>query len=60
LRDGRRGSSSRWARLHSERILGFVVMAPARETLLGVVDAASDAKRQGWLDRMRDDGRRLT
>jgi hypothetical protein len=35
LRDGRRGSSSRWACLHSERILGFVVMAPARETLLG-------------------------
>jgi hypothetical protein len=29
-------------------------MAPVRETLLGMVDAASDAKRQGWLDRMRD------
>jgi len=29
------------------------------ETLLGVVDAASDAKRQGWLDLMRDYGKRL-
>jgi hypothetical protein len=34
-------------------------MAPVRETLLGMVDAASDAKRQGWLDRMRDYGKRL-
>jgi hypothetical protein len=29
------------------------------ETLLGIVDAASDAKRRGWLDRMRGYGRRL-
>ena len=28
-------------------------------TLFGMVDAAGDAKRQGWLDRMRDYGRRL-
>jgi putative NADPH-quinone reductase len=35
---------------------GFAGMAPVRETLLGMVDAASDAKRQGWLDRMRDYG----
>jgi len=34
-------------------------MARVREPLLGMVDAASDAKRQGWLDRMRDFGRRL-
>jgi hypothetical protein len=34
-------------------------MAPVGETLLGMVDAASDAKRQGWLDRMRDYGTRL-
>jgi putative NADPH-quinone reductase len=40
-------------------ILRFAGMAPVRETLLGMVDAASDAKRQGWLARMRDYGRRL-
>jgi hypothetical protein len=34
-------------------------MAPARETLLGMVDAASDAKRESWLDRMRDYRKRL-
>jgi hypothetical protein len=34
-------------------------MAPVREILLGMVDAASDAKRRGWLDRMRDYGRRI-
>jgi len=33
--------------------------APIRETPYGMVDASSDAKRQGWLDRMRDYGRRL-
>jgi putative NADPH-quinone reductase len=40
-------------------ILRFAGMAPVRETLLEMVDAARDAKRQGWLDRMRDYGRRL-
>jgi putative NADPH-quinone reductase len=40
-------------------VISFAGMAPVRETLLGMVDAASDAKRQGWLDRMRDYGRRL-
>jgi putative NADPH-quinone reductase len=40
-------------------VLRFAGMAPVRETLLGMVDAAGDAKRQGWLDRMRDHGRRL-
>jgi putative NADPH-quinone reductase len=50
----------RWClRAHGVRglersVLGFAGMAPVRETLLGMVDAASDAKRQGWLDRMRD------
>jgi hypothetical protein len=34
-------------------------MAPVREILLGMVDAAGDAKRQGWLDQMRDYGGRL-
>jgi hypothetical protein len=34
-------------------------MKPGRETLLGMVDAASYAKRTGWLDRTRDYGRRL-
>jgi len=38
---------------------GFAGMPPVHETLLGMVDAASEAKRQGWLDRMRDYGRRL-
>jgi putative NADPH-quinone reductase len=40
-------------------ILRFAGVKPVRETLLGAVDAASDAKRQGWLDRMRVYGRRL-
>ena len=40
-------------------VLKFAGMKPVRETLLGMVDAASDAKRQGWLHRMRDYGRRL-
>jgi putative NADPH-quinone reductase len=34
-------------------------MAPVRETLLGMIDAASDPKRQSWLERMKDCGRRL-
>jgi len=34
-------------------------MKPVRETLLGMVDTVSDAKRQAWLDRMRAYGRRL-
>ena len=39
-------------------VLRFAGMKPVRETLLGMVDAASDARRHGWLDRMRDYGRR--
>jgi putative NADPH-quinone reductase len=55
----------RWYfRAHGERglersIFRFAGMAPVRETLLGMVDVASEAKQQGWLDRMRDYGRRL-
>ena len=40
-------------------VLKFAGMKPVRETLLGMVDAASDAKRRRWLDRLRDYGRRL-
>jgi putative NADPH-quinone reductase len=40
-------------------VLKFAGMRPVRETLLGMVDAASDAERHGWVDRMRDYGRRL-
>ena len=40
-------------------VLKCAGMAPVRETLLGMVDAASDVKRQSWLDQMRDYGRRL-
>jgi putative NADPH-quinone reductase len=54
----------RYFRAHGVRglersILRFAGMAPVRETLLRMVDAASDANRQGWLDRMRDYGTRL-
>jgi putative NADPH-quinone reductase len=34
-------------------ILGFVGIGPLRETLIGMVEAASDAKRSAWLDRLR-------
>ena len=40
-------------------VLSFAGMKPVRETLLGMVDAASVAKRRRWLHRMRDYGRRL-
>jgi len=40
-------------------VLRFAGMKPVRETLLGMVDAATAAKRGKWLDRMRDNGRRL-
>ena len=32
-------------------VLKFAGMKPVRETLLGMVDAASDAKRRKWLDQ---------
>jgi putative NADPH-quinone reductase len=40
-------------------VLRFAGVKPVRETLLGMVDAASAAKRGKWLDRMKDYGRRL-
>ena len=36
-----------------------ILAKPLSQTSLGMVDAASDAKRRRWLDRMRDYGRRL-
>jgi putative NADPH-quinone reductase len=39
-------------------ILGFVGIKPVRETLFGLVDAASEAKRRKWLERMRALGRK--
>jgi putative NADPH-quinone reductase len=40
-------------------ILRFAGVKPVRETLFGMVDAASAAKRLGWLERIADYGRRL-
>jgi putative NADPH-quinone reductase len=40
-------------------VLRFAGMRPVRESLSGMVDAVSDAKRRAWLDRMSDYGRRL-
>jgi len=40
-------------------ILGFAGMRPIREGLLGMVDAASDTRRQRWLAQMNQFGRRL-
>lgn len=40
-------------------VLRFAGMRPVRETLFGMVEAASDAKRQRWLEQMRSYGRRL-
>ena len=39
-------------------ILGFCGIRPLRESLLGMVEGAGDAKRRQWLERMRDHGRR--
>ncbi len=38
-------------------ILGFVGIGPIRSTLFGMVEQASDARRQTWLDKMRALGR---
>ncbi|MDA4844135.1 NAD(P)H-dependent oxidoreductase [Hoeflea poritis] len=38
-------------------ILGFVGIKPIRSTLFGMVEQASDAKRQAWFDKMRKLGR---
>jgi putative NADPH-quinone reductase len=40
-------------------VLRFSGMKPVRETLLGMVQSVDDARRRRWLDRMRDQGRRL-
>jgi putative NADPH-quinone reductase len=37
-------------------ILGFCGIAPIRESLFGMIEAASAAKRDRWLRRMRDLG----
>ncbi len=47
-----------WFRAHGLRgmersILKFVGIAPCRESLFGLVDAASDDRRNGWLGEMR-------
>jgi putative NADPH-quinone reductase len=39
-------------------ILRFTGIKPVRETLFGMVGGADEARRQRWLDRMRDYGRR--
>ncbi len=39
-------------------ILKFVGIRPVRETLFGMVETATDAKRAGWLDTMRALGRK--
>lgn len=41
-----------------QNILAFVGISPNRHSLVGMVEAMSDAKRAGWLDRMRSLGRR--
>lgn len=41
-------------------ILGFCGVAPVRESLFGMVEAASDSKRQQWLANMADLGRTAT
>ncbi len=38
-------------------ILGFVGIKPIRSTLFGMVEQASEAKRQSWFDKMRALGR---
>jgi putative NADPH-quinone reductase len=40
-------------------VLRFSGMKPVRETLLGMVASVGDARRRRWLDRMRDNGKRL-
>ena len=39
-------------------ILRFAGIKPVRETLIGMVGDAGEARRRRWLDRMRDYGRR--
>lgn len=39
-------------------ILGFVGVSPIRETLIGNIGGASEATRRGWIEAMRERGRR--
>jgi putative NADPH-quinone reductase len=41
-----------------QNILAFVGIRPNRHSLIGMVEAMSDAKRKRWLERMRSLGRR--
>ncbi len=41
-------------------ILRFVGFKPVRDTLFGMVDAASDARRKAWLDKVRTLGGRAS
>jgi hypothetical protein len=54
-----RGHYDGGARGLERSVLVFAGMKPVRETPIGMMDAASDAERQGWLDRMKDHGGRL-
>jgi putative NADPH-quinone reductase len=40
-------------------VLRFVGMKPVRDTLFGMVQTASEARRRRWLDKMRQYGKRL-
>jgi putative NADPH-quinone reductase len=40
-------------------VLRFAGMKPVRQSLFGMVEAASPARRRGWLDKMRRYGTRL-
>ncbi len=39
-------------------ILGFAGIGPIRESLFGMIEGVSDARRRKWLERMRTFGRR--
>jgi putative NADPH-quinone reductase len=63
--DGDAGLINRWYfRAHGVRgversILRFAGMKPVRETLLGMVQAVSEARRRDWLDRLKDQGKQF-
>jgi putative NADPH-quinone reductase len=40
-------------------VLRFAGVKPVRETLLGMVQAADEARRRRWLDRIKDQGKQL-
>lgn len=41
----------------TQGVLGFVGFSPVRVTYFGMIEQASEAKRAGWLQRMRELGR---